>query len=190
MTKKNKPITQRTQRKSRRTITRAKILKKLPKKYIPKHLSRQDKKKWADEIQRSKQYYKRGEYYVRKPVKTYKHKKSSHIDNALKIYNMVSLFDNTKKEPLHTLSKKSGCSVETLQKIINKGAGAYYSSGSRPNQTPQSWGIARLASAITGGKSSYIDRHELLEGCSKNSKALKLMMKKRPRKTQKRRIPK
>lgn len=187
MTKKNKS---RTQKKSRRTISRAKILKKLPKKYIPKHLSRQDKKKWADEIQRSKQSYKRGEYYVRKPVKTYKHKKSSHIDNALKIYNMVSLFDNTKKEPLHTLSKKSGCSVETLQKIINKGAGAYYSSGSRPNQTPQSWGIARLASAITGGKSSYIDRHELLEGCSKNSKALKLMMKKRPRKTQKRRIPK
>ena len=42
-------------------------------------------------------------------------------------------------------------------KIIDKGKGAYYSSGSRPNQTPESWGYARLASVILGGPSRKID---------------------------------
>jgi hypothetical protein len=72
------------------------------------------------------------------------------------------------------LSRKSGCSKAALAKIINKGAGAYYSSGSRPNQTPQSWGIARLASAITSGKAAAVDYDILLKGCKSNSKALKL----------------
>ena len=61
-----------------------------------------------------------------------------------------------------------------MKKIIKKGQGAYYSSGSRPNQTSHSWGIARLASAITGGKSSQIDFHILEKYCKSNSKALKL----------------
>ena len=43
------------------------------------------------------------------------------------------------------------------KKIIEKGMGAYYSSGSRPNQTPMSWGRARLASVIMGGPSRRID---------------------------------
>ena len=44
------------------------------------------------------------------------------------------------------------------KKIIDKGKGAYYSSGSRPNQTPTSWGLARLASVILGGPSRKIDK--------------------------------
>jgi len=44
------------------------------------------------------------------------------------------------------------------KKIIEKGMGAYYSSGSRPNQTPMSWGRARLASVIMGGPSRRIDK--------------------------------
>ena len=75
------------------------------------------------------------------------------------------------------MSKKTGCKVSTLRKIVKKGMGAYYSSGSRPNQTAQSWGRARLASAITGGPSSKVDIHELKNGCSKKSKALRLAKK-------------
>ena len=37
--------------------------------------------------------------------------------------------------------------------------GAYYSSGSRPNQTPMSWGRARLASVILNGPSRRIDKN-------------------------------
>jgi hypothetical protein len=61
-----------------------------------------------------------------------------------------------------------------LRKIVNKGRGAYFSSGSRPNQTSESWGLARLASSITGGKAAAVDYSILEQGCSKNSKALKL----------------
>ena len=42
--------------------------------------------------------------------------------------------------------------------IIKKGKGAFYSSGSRPNQTPFSWGLARLASVILGGPSRKVDK--------------------------------
>ena len=70
--------------------------------------------------------------------------------------------------------KATGCSKSALAKIINKGAGAYYSSGSRPNQTAQSWGVARLASSITSGKAAAVDYNILEEGCKPKSKALTL----------------
>jgi hypothetical protein len=71
--------------------------------------------------------------------------------------------------PNKELAAKTGCSVSALKAIVRKGEGAYYSSGSRPNQTPQSWGIARLASAITGGKASKVDFH-ILKECNKLAK--------------------
>ena len=64
------------------------------------------------------------------------------------------------------MARKTGCSVSSLKQIVKKGEGAYYSSGSRPNQTPQSWGLARLASAITGGKSAAVDYDILDKGCN------------------------
>jgi hypothetical protein len=42
--------------------------------------------------------------------------------------------------------------------IIEKGKGAYYSSGSRPNQTPSSWALARLASVIMNGPARKVDK--------------------------------
>ena len=44
-------------------------------------------------------------------------------------------------------------------KIIDKGRGAYYSSGSRPNQTNESWAQARLASVIMNGPARKVDRN-------------------------------
>ncbi len=43
-------------------------------------------------------------------------------------------------------------------KIMAKGMGAYFSGGSRPNQTPSSWKYARLASVITGGGARKVDK--------------------------------
>lgn len=60
----------------------------------------------------------------------------------------------TDKKFLH----KNIISKTGAEKIIMKGKGAYYSSGSRPNQTPFSWGLARLASVIMGGPSRKIDK--------------------------------
>ena len=100
---------------------------------------------------KSKKMYKDKKYYIRKKVKSYKNKPSSHVSNAKKMYNIDSIF------PSNELSVKTGCSIDALNQIVSKGEGAYYSSGSRPNQTPQSWGIARLASSITGGKAAAVD---------------------------------
>jgi len=44
------------------------------------------------------------------------------------------------------------------KKIMDKGFGAYFSSGSRPNQTPMSWALARLASVIVGGPARKVDK--------------------------------
>jgi len=44
------------------------------------------------------------------------------------------------------------------KKVMDKGKGAYYSSGSRPNQTASSWAYARLASVIMGGPARKIDK--------------------------------
>ena len=41
---------------------------------------------------------------------------------------------------------------------MDKGKGAYYSSGSRPNQTAHSWAYGRLASVILGGPARKIDK--------------------------------
>jgi hypothetical protein len=79
------------------------------------------------------------------------------------------------------LSSKTGCSIAALNKIVSKGEGAYYSSGSRPNQTPQSWGYARLASSVTGGKAAIVDYDILEKGCNHKKPAF-LLAKKAKRK--------
>jgi hypothetical protein len=143
-----------------------KILK-INARYIPKNLSKKDKKKQLFMLLKSRNLYKKGKYFTRKKVKSFPQKKSNHILNAEKIYN-VDKIDATKE-----LSYKTGCTINTLKEIIRKGEGAYYSSGSRPNQTSQSWGKARLASAISGGKASLVDFYLLKKGCKNTSKVFK-----------------
>ena len=143
----------------------------IPRRYIPRNLTKKDKKLEMKYIKKSRSLYKKGLYYRRPNIKSYSVKQSHHIDNAKKIYGIDNLSINPE------LSKKTGCSISSMEKILEKGKGAYYSSGSRPNQTPESWGYARLASALTGGNSSIIDYYILENGCKKNSIALKLARK-------------
>lgn len=139
-----------------------------PKRYLPKMLSKKDKAKQKRELRKSKALYKKGKYHSRKKMKSFKSKKSSHVTNAQRMYGV----DKIKASP--ELAKKTKCTLKTLKRIMKKGQGAYFSSGSRPNQTAHSWGRARLASAITGGKASAVDYKLLKAGCKKTSKALKL----------------
>ena len=145
----------------------------IPQRYIPKSLSNTDTTKQYRNIMKSRKLYSRCKYFQRPKVKSFKSKKSNHIDNAKRMYK-IEHFGATRE-----LSKKTQCTLKTLKKIVNKGKGAYYSSGSRPNQTPESWGIARLASAVTGGKASMVDYNLLKDGCSSNSRALKMANKTR-----------
>ena len=143
----------------------------IPRKYVPKRLSKKDKKKQLKEIKKSRKAYKNRQYHSRKKVKSFQSKKSGHILNAERIYKVKNV------RPGKELAKKTGCSIGSLQKIVKKGQGAYFSSGSRPNQTAHSWGYARLASSITGGKSAAVDFKILNEGCKKTAKAYKLALK-------------
>jgi DNA-binding Xre family transcriptional regulator len=136
--------------------------------YLPKNLTRKDRKIQFKELQKSRTLYKKGNYYTRRKVHSYPTKKSPHIIRAEKIYHVHKINANSE------LARKTGCSKNALAKIINKGEGAYFSSGSRPNQTAQSWGIARLASAITSGKAAAVDYSILEKGCKPGSKALRL----------------
>ncbi len=145
----------------------------VPIKYLPKRLTRKDKAKQKKQLKKSRAAYKKGIYIHRKPLKSFKNKKSQHILNAEKLYKVNKIVVN------NNLAKKTGCSIKALNKIVKKGQGAYYSSGSRPNQSAHSWGIARLASSISGGKAAAVDYNILEEGCSSNSKALKLAKKSR-----------
>jgi hypothetical protein len=141
--------------------------------YLPAQLTVRDKKKQARMLIRSKRLYKKQQYYTRKPLSSYKNKTSKHIRNAQKIYKIKQITPNNE------LAKKTGCSLSALNQIVRKGEGAYFSSGSRPNQTAQSWGLARLASSITSGKAAAVDYSILDKGCDHKKKAFILANKSR-----------
>jgi len=140
----------------------------LPVRYVPTNLSKKDKRQQLNMLLKSRRLYKKNKYYTRKRIPSYKNKPSKHIANAQKIYAI----DNIR--PSKELALKTGCSLSALNQIVKKGEGAYYSSGSRPNQTAHSWGYARLASALTAGKAAAIDYTILQKGCNPNKKAFKL----------------
>lgn len=144
-------------------------------KYLPLNLTRKDRKKQSSELRKSIRAYKKGKYYSRKKVDSYPSKKSKHIYNAEKMYKVDKIGATDE------LANATKCSKRALSQIIRKGEGAYYSSGSRPNQTAHSWGVARLASAVTSGKAAAVDYSILEKGCSKESKALRLARKSRRR---------
>jgi len=144
-----------------------------PNRYVPKNLTRKDKQKQVNMLIKSKKLYKTRKYYTRKNISSYKNVKSNHIANARKIYHIQNMTPN------RDLSVKTGCKISALNQIVKKGEGAYYSSGSRPNQTPQSWGLARLASSLTAGKSAAVDYDILEKGCNHKKKAFILANKSR-----------
>ena len=143
----------------------------VPSRYIPRQLTKKDRKKQITALRRSRRLYKKGKYYQRPIIPSFKTRKSRHLEHARKLYGVPDMSITP------TLAKQTKCSIKTLRKIVNKGEGAYYSSGSRPSQTAQSWGYARLASALTGGNSSIVDYHLLKEGCAPNSLPLKMARK-------------
>ena len=150
---------------------RKKTRTNVPQRYVPKKLSKRDKKKQKKELKKSRKAYKKGKYYTRKKVKSFKSKVSPHILKARKMYKIEKI------RPTRKLAKATKCKLKGLKKMFQKGQGAYFSSGSRPNQTGHSWGYARMASAITGGKASAVDFKIIKENCKKNSRAYKLAKK-------------
>jgi len=80
----------------------------------------------------------------------------------------------------------SGISKKSAQDIYNKGIGAYKTNPSsvRPQvKSKEQWAMARLYSAVTGGKAAKVDKNELKEGKSKTKPKPKPKAKPTPKKT-------
>jgi len=150
------------------TFYRYRYMNKIPKRYIPNILSKRDSIRQRRAIIRSRKAYRRGVYIGRPHLASFNDKKSSHVYRATNLYGVPSM------KPTPALARATGCKQSALKQIIKKGEGAFYSSGSRPNQTPQSWGYARLSSTLTGGPASQVDYKILEKGCSRKSRALQL----------------
>jgi len=114
--------------------------KKKPITYLPKSLSPADKKKQIKSIK---------EKTDRPKLKSFQSKKSGWITKFENKYNKKI---TDKKWINDNLLKSKGQDL-----VIKKGMGAYYSSGSRPNQTAFSWSRARLASVLMGGGARRVD---------------------------------
>ncbi len=115
--------------------------RKVNKEYVPKSLSKEDRKKQIESIKKGK---------PRPKVKSFQSKRSSHAERFEKKYN--TKISNTSFISKNIISKAG------IDQILSKGRGAYYSAGSRPNQTAESWARARLASVIMGGPARRVDR--------------------------------
>ena len=62
---------------------------------------------------------------------------------------------------LSEISKVTGYKKAGLEKIVDKGRGAFYSNPEsvRPQvKDPTQWGLARVYSAVMGGRASKIDK--------------------------------
>ncbi len=114
-------------------------------------MSRKDKAKQLRELKRAKRSYKRGEYVPRPKLKSFKSKQSSWTQQFHELYPDV--------KTITEISQATGIPSGALKAVKKKGMGAYYSSGSRPNQTADSWGKARMYSYILGGPTRKIDNH-------------------------------
>tara|TARA_R110002020_G_scaffold452497_1_gene666893 strand:- start:470 stop:847 length:378 start_codon:yes stop_codon:yes gene_type:complete len=113
---------------------------KINPKYVPKSLTPADKKKQIKSIKDKTE---------RPKVKSFTSKRSSHTVAFEKKYGTKITDD--------TFISKNIISKAGIDQILKKGVGAYYGSGSRPNQTPGSWSRARLASVIMGGPARKVD---------------------------------
>lgn len=123
--------------------------RKIPKKYT-RGLSRKDKQRQSKNIRTARKNYKRGKYTDRPKLKSYKKRESGWTAKFHKRH------PNAKTVP--QIARATGIPAKALNAVKRKGMGAYYSSGSRPNQTAQSWGKARMYSYILGGPARRVDR--------------------------------
>lgn len=114
--------------------------------YIPSTLSKKDRKKQINSIKKRTNRPKLNSYISKRSkfAKLYENKYYQKITNK----NFIS---------------KNFISKKGIELILNKGKAAYYTSGSRPNQTKESWSYGRLASVILFGPAFYIDQNIALK---------------------------
>lgn len=92
-------------------------------------------------------------------VETYKNK-----------FNKKHGFKKDESHSLAEIAKLENLKKSAVQKIYNKGVGAYKTNPKsvRPNvKSKEQWGVSRVYSSVMGGKASKVDAKELKEGKKK-----------------------
>tara|TARA_R100001591_G_scaffold37777_1_gene49106 strand:- start:527 stop:799 length:273 start_codon:yes stop_codon:yes gene_type:complete len=81
-------------------------------------------------------------------------------------YNKKYGFEKDKSHSLSDISKTTGYKRKGLQTIYNKGIGAYKTNPKsvRPSvKSKEQWAMARVYSAVMGGKAQKIDKSHLIK---------------------------
>lgn len=76
-------------------------------------------------------------------------------------FNKKHGFPKNKSHSIKEIAKLSKIKYSNALKIVKKGEGAYFSnpeSVRKHIKSPREWGIARLYSAVMGGRSAKIDK--------------------------------
>lgn len=105
----------------------------VPEKYVPSSLSPQDAQRQLQSIMRG----------TKRPQVSHRNRRSTWVVKFKEKYG-VSI-TNDKWIDRHLLAKRG------IRKVLDRGRAAYRTTGSRPNQTKESWARARLASVLLGG---------------------------------------
>lgn len=134
----------------------------IPRKYLGT-LKGSNRKKQYDSIMRSRDAYKKSMYLKRPTFKSQERRKSSFVTKFQKRYGISSMSNR------NAIFRATGVPAKVQDRIVGKGEGAFYSSGARPSQTPRSWGLARLAAVLIGGKACNVDKDLLPKGMNCNS---------------------
>ena len=105
-------------------------------------------------------------------------------DNSLKSKNISKYTKEWNKKykttSLSSKSKISGVPLEILKKVYNRGLAAWRGSSHRPGASQHQWGVSRVNSFLTCGKTWYYPDHKLAqEAMTKSPKARKFWSKKK-----------
>lgn len=126
----------------------------IPKRYLS-GLSPEERKKRIDEIKRGrktatsdKSAYSSSRFKTDKGKKT---KTSKYTQRGRKL--LANSDAKTLDAKLRVLARKTGYSEATLRKVYNRGLAAWRT-GHRPGASQHAWGMARVYSFVTGGKTS------------------------------------
>jgi hypothetical protein len=98
--------------------------------------------------------------------------KSKKISKYTKSWNKKY---GSKSTSLSSKSKISGVPLSILKKVYNKGLAAWRGSSHRPGAAQHQWGVSRVNSFLTCGKTWYFPDHKLAkEAMKRSSKTRKL----------------
>ena len=107
----------------------------LPKRYVPDTLSKRDKQLQIESIRKGT---------PRPVLPSYRLRKSQ--------WTQIAETCLGEGRRLTQIARKLGVPYRALKEIYKRGEKAYYTSGSRPNVTPQQWAQARVYAVLFGSK--------------------------------------